>query len=237
MASKFAKPTTLLHSQLCLVRTRFYSCGPAKQSFSMAPTTKSSSMNRPIIFSGPSGAGKSTLLRRLQDDHPGKFGFSVSHTTRNPRSGESDGVHYHFITPEQFEALISEGAFIEYTHFPGSSKYYGTSRREIERIQAEGQIPVLDIEMDGVKQIRKSNLDARFLFIQPPDMEVLERRLRGRGTDAPEQVEARLKQAKVEMEYSKTPGVHDKIVINDNLDKAYEQVTGFVFSQDEVAGR
>lgn len=202
----------------------------------MAPIEPSEA--RPIVFSGPSGTGKSTLLTRLFTKHPELFGFSVSHTTRKPRNGEEDGVHYHFTTPEEFQRMVAEDAFEEHAKFGGN--YYGSSRRAVQAVAdgkgksidgspAEGsRICVFDIEMEGVKQLKKSRLDPRICFIQPPDVETLEKRLRGRGTDSEEAIQKRLAQAKNEIEYCKTEGKHDKVIINDDLDRAYKELDEWV---------
>lgn len=202
----------------------------------MAPIDPSEA--RPIVFSGPSGAGKSTLLKKLFAAHPDLFGFSVSHTTRKPRAGEEHGVHYHFTTPEDFEKMIHENAFEEHAKFGGN--YYGSSKKAVQAVAdgqgksidgspAEGKrICVFDIEMEGVKQLKKSRLNPRICFIQPPDVETLEQRLRGRGTDSEDAIQRRLTQAKNEIEYCKTEGKNDKVVVNDNLDHAFKDLNDWV---------
>lgn len=209
--------------------------GPRKYS-TMAPVDITNA--RPIVFSGPSGAGKSTLLKRLFAAHPDLFGFSVSHTTRKPRAGEQDGVHYHFTTPEEFQKMISEDKFEEHARFGGN--YYGSSRAAVQAVAdgqgksidgspAEGKrIAVFDIEMEGVKQLKKSRLNPRICFIQPPDVETLEQRLRGRGTDSEDAIQKRLAQAKNEIEYCRNEGKNDKVVINDDLDTAYRELDEWV---------
>ncbi|KAF2100288.1 calcium-translocating P-type ATPase, partial [Rhizodiscina lignyota] len=188
----------------------------------MAPTAPST---QPIVISGPSGAGKSTILKRLFDEYPDRFGFSVSHTTRKPRAGEKEGEHYYYVTREDFEKKIGENGFIETAQFGGN--YYGTSFDAVEEVEKKGRTCVLDIEMEGVKQVKNSHLKAKFLFLSPPSLEVLEKRLRGRATDSEDAILKRLKQAEKEMEYSQTKGVHDLIVVNDDLEKAYREVKEF----------
>lgn len=176
--------------------------------------------------------GKGTLCKRLFEI-PDTFAFSVSHTTRAPRAGEEHGRDYHFVTHDEFEALAVADGFVEHAKFGGNR--YGSSRATLAEQAASGRIPVLDIEMEGVKQIRQSGLAARFVFIAPPSTDELEKRLRGRGTESEESIVKRLTQAKVEMEYAKTPGVHDKIIVNDNLDKAYQELEDFVYAPVEGA--
>ncbi|KAH9808839.1 guanylate kinase [Teratosphaeria destructans] len=194
----------------------------------MVPT--SSSKPRPIVVSGPSGAGKSTLLKRLFEAYPGRFGFSVSHTTRSPREGEQEGIHYYYVSKPEFQKLIDKNAFIEHAQF--GSNNYGTSIQAVKNVADQGKTCILDIEMEGVKQVKKTDLNARYLFLQPPSVEVLEKRLRGRGTDKEESILERLKQAEKEIEFSKTPGVHDKIIVNDDLEKAWEEFRAFCAPED-----
>lgn len=184
------------------------------------------SPQRPIVISGPSGSGKSTILKRLFAAHPETFGFSVSHTTRKPRPGEEDGREYNFISQENFLQLISTNGFIEHAQFGGN--YYGTSFAAVKAVAEKGRICVLDIEMEGVKQVKRANLGARFIFLSPPSMEILEKRLRGRGTDDESAVTKRLKQAKVEMEFQQEQSSLGIIVVNDDLEKAYKQVENWV---------
>jgi guanylate kinase len=204
----------------------------------MAPVETSSTGPRPIVLSGPSGTGKSTLLKRLFAAHPTLFGFSVSHTTRKPRPGEKDGVHYHFTSPETFESMIADNAFVEHAKFGGN--YYGSSKRSVQDV-AEGKgksidgstatgerICIFDIEMEGVKQLKKSSLQPRICFLQPPSVEELERRLRGRGDTSEDSIVKRLKQAENEIEYCRTEGNNDKVIVNDDLEKAYKELDEWV---------
>ncbi|KAI0485510.1 guanylate kinase [Xylaria cf. heliscus] len=191
----------------------------------MAPTPPPD--RRPLIISGPSGVGKGTLINRLFGSHPDTFTLSVSHTTRAPRPGETHGVHYFYVPVAEFEDLIAADGFVEHAQFNGNR--YGTSKATIEEQTAKGKVVVLDIEMEGVKQIRKSNIDARFVFIKPPTFEALEQRLRGRGTEDETSVVKRLNQAKKELEYADTPGVHDLIIVNDDLDAAYKELEDYVY--------
>ncbi|KAF2256593.1 guanylate kinase [Trematosphaeria pertusa] len=189
--------------------------------------------NRPIVISGPSGAGKSTILKRLFEEFPDKFGFSISHTTRSPRASEKHGREYHFVTKEEFLDLVDQNGFIEHAQFGGN--HYGTSIKAVEDIAEQGRICILDIEMEGVKQVAMHPTfpRPRFLFLSPPSEEVLEQRLRGRASDKEEAIQKRLKQSKVEMEFAKSPEApHDKIVVNDDLDKAYQEVREFIIGKN-----
>ncbi|MCJ1279978.1 hypothetical protein MMC21_007803 [Puttea exsequens] len=188
----------------------------------MAPSATQT--HRPIVITGPSGSGKSTILKRLFAAHPDTFGFSVSHTTRVPRAGEKDGREYNFTTQDVFLKLVDEGGFIEHARFGGN--YYGTSVKAVRDVAERGRICVLDIEMEGVKQVQRTDLNARFLFLSPPSEEVLEQRLRGRGTDSEEDVKKRLEQAKKEIAFAKEAG--EKIVVNDDLERAYQEVDEWV---------
>ncbi|KAI1364924.1 guanylate kinase [Xylaria arbuscula] len=191
----------------------------------MAPTLPAD--RRPLVISGPSGVGKGTLIGRLFNTHPETFTLSVSHTTRAPRPGEAHGVDYFYVTMAEFEALIAADGFVEHAQF-GSNRY-GTSKATIEEQTSKGKVVVLDIEMEGVKQIRKSSIDARFVFIKPPTFEALEKRLRGRGTEDESSIVKRLDQASKELEYADTPGVHDLIIVNDDLDVAYKQLEDYIY--------
>ncbi|KAL5611866.1 hypothetical protein BROUX41_000560 [Berkeleyomyces rouxiae] len=188
-----------------------------------APTDR-----RPVVISGPSGVGKGTLYKMLFNKHPDTFTLSVSHTTRGPRPGEANGVDYHYVSKDAFMDLVSKDGFVEWAKF--GDNCYGTSKMTIEEQTAKGQLVVLDIEMEGVKQVKKSSIAARYVFIAPPSTAELEQRLRSRGTETEDSVQKRLAAAKVELEFSKGPGVHDKIIVNDDLEKAYKELEEFVFA-------
>ncbi|KAF2656761.1 guanylate kinase-like protein [Lophiostoma macrostomum CBS 122681] len=202
----------------------------------MAPTVSvdeaALKANVPIVISGPSGAGKSTILKRLFEEFPDKFGFSISHTTRSPRAGEENGREYHFVSKEDFLDLVDKKGFIEHAQFGGN--HYGTSIKTVEEIAEKGKICILDIEMEGVKQVANHPTfpRPRFLFLSPPSMDILEQRLRSRATDKEEAIQKRLNQAKVEMEFAESgEAPHDKVVVNDDLDKAYREVRRFIIEK------
>lgn len=166
-----------------------------------------------LIFSAPSGSGKSTLVQHLLDTRQ-DIELSISATTRAPRGQEQDGREYYFITPERFEQLIKEDAFVEWQQvYKGT--YYGTLRSEIERIENAGHHVVFDIDVKGGINIKRMFGDrARAIFVSPPSIEALRERLTKRGTDSPEKIEERL--AKAEIEMADAP-LFDTILVNDDL--------------------
>ncbi|KAK2898414.1 hypothetical protein Q8A67_009832 [Cirrhinus molitorella] len=186
---------------------------------------------RPVVLSGPSGAGKSTLLKRLMKEYEGVFGFSVSHTTRNPRPGEEDGKDYHFVTREKMQEGIDKGEFIENAEFSGNM--YGTSKSSIEDVQAQNLICILDVDIQGVKNIKKTDLNPIYISIQPPSMEILEKRLRERQTESEDSLQKRLEAARIDMELSNEPGVFDIVIVNDDLEEAYEKLKSVLIEEIE----
>ncbi|KAM8838954.1 guanylate kinase isoform 4-T5 [Synchiropus picturatus] len=174
---------------------------------------------RPVVLSGPSGAGKSTLLKKLMKEYDSVFGFSVSHTTRSPRPGEESGKDYHYVSREAMQAAIARGDFIENAEFSGN--LYGTSKAAVQAVQAKNLICILDIDMQGVRNIKRTDLDPIYISIQPPSMTVLETRLRDRQTESEENLQKRLRAAEVDMELSKEPGMFDVVIVNDRLEEAY----------------
>mmetsp|Transcript_4944 Transcript_4944/g.6045 ORF Transcript_4944/g.6045 Transcript_4944/m.6045 type:complete len:200 (+) Transcript_4944:147-746(+) len=181
------------------------------------------SQPRPIVFCGPSGVGKGTLIDMLTKKFPNdQFGFSVSHTTRKPREGEQDGVHYNFTTVEDIKKEIDDGKFIEYAEVHGN--YYGTSVQAVESVKSKGKICILDIDVQGVRNVKKSALNPRYVFIAPPSMEILESRLRSRGTEKEEDIVKRIANAAAELEYGNAEGNMDRIFVNDDLETTFGEV-------------
>jgi guanylate kinase len=175
-----------------------------------------------FVITGPSGVGKGTLIRGLLERVP-ELELSVSATTRAPRPGEEDGVDYHFLTPERFEQRVGAGEFVEHASYSGNR--YGTLRSELERRLAAGAGVVLEIEVQGARQVRASMPDAVAVFIAPPPGGALRARLVGRGTDSPEQVDERLRTAERELE-AQPEFAH--VVVNDRLEQATDELVEIV---------
>ncbi|KAF6280752.1 guanylate kinase 1 [Rhinolophus ferrumequinum] len=177
---------------------------------------------RPVVLSGPSGAGKSTLLKRLLQEHSDIFGFSVSREAL----GALGGSHYEgpaaWRGERQREVMqrdIAAGDFVEHAEFSGN--LYGTSKAAVRAVQAVNRICVLDVDLQGVRNIKKTDLRPIYIFVQPPSLDVLEQRLRQRNTETEESLAKRLAAARADMESSKEPGLFDLVIVNDSLDKAY----------------
>lgn len=174
-----------------------------------------------IVISGASGVGKGTVLGIMMKKRK-DLSFSVSATTREPRPGEIDGVHYYFISREKFEEMIARGAFLEYDAH--ADNYYGTPRAQAEEKRERGPV-LLDIEPKGAKQVRASVPDAELIFIMPPSMEELERRLRGRGDTSEEQIKMRMERAVWEMEQRFW---YDHVVVNDEPERCADEILNII---------
>ena len=170
------------------------------------------------ILIGPSGSGKGTLIHQLLQDDQETF-LSVSATTRAPRPGETDKVNYYFITKEEFEQMIADNALLEYACY--CENYYGTPKAPVFERLDRGEHVLLEIEMQGAKQVKAQYPDAVSIFIMPPSMEELRRRLTGRGTETAEVIEKRLAAAVGEMEYAKEC---DRVVVNDDVVRAAREI-------------
>ena len=168
-----------------------------------------------IVVSGPSGVGKGTVLKQFMNDPELKLSYSVSMTTRAPRPGEVDGVNYYFVNMEQFEKAIQEGDLLEWTEFVGN--YYGTPLSGVEKLRNEGRNVLLEIEVNGCRQVKEKCPDALTIFIVPPSMKELEKRIRGRSTEPEEIVQQRLAKASKEMEMT---GSYRYVVCNDDVELA-----------------
>jgi guanylate kinase len=175
-----------------------------------------------FVITGPSGVGKGTLIRGLRERLP-ELELSVSATTRAPRPGERDGVDYHFLAPEEFERRVANGEFVEHATYSGNR--YGTLRTELEQRLRAGIPVVLEIEVQGARQVRQAMRDAVAVFIAPPSLDALRARLVGRGTDTPEQMEERIRTAARELE-AQAEFAH--VVVNDRLEDATERLVEIV---------
>ena len=178
-----------------------------------------------FIVSGPSGVGKSTVLHELFKDREDLY-FSISATTRNPREGEVDGVHYHFTDVKHFQELIEADALLEYAEYVGN--FYGTPKKYVDRAMNDGKDVILDIEVQGALQVCSKRPETVRIFIAPPSWEELERRLTSRGTDSPEMIQKRLVRAKTEL---RTADVYDYFVINDSVERAVRELNAIMLAE------
>jgi guanylate kinase len=179
-------------------------------------------MARVFVITGPSGVGKGTLIRGLRERIP-ELELAVSATTRQPRPGEREGIDYHFLEDREFDRLLAEGAFVEHASYAGNR--YGTLRSELEQRLSRGVPVVLEIEVQGARQVREALPEAVTVFIAPPSLEALYERLLARGTDTPEQVSSRLETAAQELRSRSEFGY---VVVNDRLEEATEQLVEIV---------
>ena len=178
---------------------------------------------RIIVVSAPSGAGKTTLIKEAQKIVP-NIAFSISHTTRNPRAGEQNGRDYFFVSVSEFQNKIQEEDFVEWAEVHGN--YYGTSKSQIEELVEQGNIVILDIDVQGAMQIKeKSDIDATFLFIEPPSLEELKSRLINRGTESEATLKKRLANAEIELGFK---AQYDHVIVNDILNKAVRDFLAIV---------
>ncbi len=194
---------------------------PVRHHASMAsPVTQSPRLS---IIAGPTAVGKGTLMAELRRRHPDLF-VSVSATTREPRPGEIDGVHYHFVTDTEFDRLVAAGQMLEWALVHGAHRY-GTPRRPVEECLAAGKPVVLEIDLDGARQVRCSMPEAQLIFIAPPNWEELVKRLRCRGTEDATEQERRLITARAELA---AESEFDHLVINDTVSRATDELEGLI---------
>lgn len=179
-----------------------------------------------IVIAGPSGVGKGTLLQTIFQAHP-QLHFSISATTRSPRANEVEGQHYYFLTPEQFQAKIQESYFLEWAEFAGN--FYGTPKPPITEQLSAGITVILEIELEGARQVRQTAPEALQVFILPPSMEALEMRIRSRGQDAPEAIAKRLARAQIEIAAADE---FDHKVVNGNLAVATQELESIIFGSE-----
>lgn len=179
---------------------------------------------RLIVLTGPSGVGKGTLVRSLLQSHPELY-LSISVTTRSPRPGEINAKHYYFVSREQFDMMIAQEELLEWAQFAGNC--YGTPRKQVEEKIQQGKWVLLEIELDGARQIRTSFPEAMRIFILPPSMQELEQRLRGRDQDSEEAIARRLRRAEEEINAA---GEFDFKIVNDNFETALKDIESALFS-------
>ena len=180
---------------------------------------------RTFVISGPSGVGKSTVLKALLESRPNLY-FSVSATTRDPRPGEVDGVHYHFLDVDTFRDWIARDQFLEYAEYVGN--FYGTPKKFVDDAMEAGKDVILDIEIQGAIQVSSKRPDTVRIFIAPPSWTELERRLTERGTDSPEKIQKRLLRVKVEFQTAHT---YDYFVINDTVENAVGELNAIITAE------
>lgn len=185
------------------------------------------SEGRGILFvvSSPSGGGKGTLIQRVLKQVP-NLSYSVSFTTRAPRNGEVDGREYFFVTPEQFQKMVAAGEFLEWAHV--HRKLYGTARQQVMHEISDGRDIILEVDVQGAASVRALLADSVSIFILPPSFEVLKQRLQTRGTDSPEDLDLRLRNALIEL---KDYLVFQYVILNDDLDRAANQMTAIVHAE------
>ena len=179
---------------------------------------------RLTVLSGPSGVGKGSVVAEIRRHHPSVW-LSVSVTTRPPRPGETDGVQYHFVSRAEFDRMVAAGELLEHAEYAGNC--YGTPRQPVERRLAAGLPALLEIELQGARQVRRAMPDAQFVFLAPPSWDELVRRLVGRGTEDDETIRARLEAGQVELAAEKE---FDVVVVNDRVERAAKELVGLLTS-------
>jgi guanylate kinase len=184
-----------------------------------------------VVVTGTSGAGKGTLEKKLLERVP-ELELAVSATTREQRPGEQDGREYYFITPENFARLVDEGEFLEYVDLPWGARS-GTLRSEIDRIQAHGRVPLLDLETDGALRVQETIPGAVTIFVDAPTFEELERRLRSRATESSGEIQVRLELARRQQAQKRE---FDYVIVNDDVERAADELTGIVRRKMLTAG-
>jgi guanylate kinase len=195
------------------------------QSTTESSATTTNSRGILFVVSSPSGGGKGTLIQRVLKRIP-DLSYSVSFTTRTPRSGEVDGREYFFVTREKFEQMAADNEFLEWANVHG--KLYGTSRKQVFKEVSEGRDIILEVDVQGAASVRSLVPDSVSVFILPPSFEVLKQRLEARGTDSPEELELRLRNAPVELnDYS----AFQYMILNDDLDQAVDQLAAIVYAE------
>jgi guanylate kinase len=187
---------------------------------------------RLVVVSGPSGVGKTTVMKQVFQRRPIALVQSVSATTRPPRPGERDGADYHFLSNEDFQRRLAAGEFLEAVEVFGCGHWYGTLRKEVTAGLAEGKWVVLEIEVDGARTVMDQFPDAVTIFVRPSSLEELERRLRGRGTEAEEALQRRLRRAQYEFDQAHR---YRYVVVNDTIEQAVEEICEILIAESALA--
>lgn len=185
---------------------------------------------RLVVFTGPSGVGKGTLLRSVLADHP-EIHLSISATTRNPRAGEVEGQHYYFMDSAGFQDLVKRNELLEWAEFAGNC--YGTPRAPVQEQVDQGKLVILEIELEGARQVRKTFPNAQQIFVLPPSIEELESRLRQRGQDEEAAMQKRLAKASIEIDAANE---FDVQIVNDDLETAVKELKAALFEQSFEGG-
>ena len=201
--------------------TELYECGVIEMD-----TMDTNTRGVLLVLSGPSGTGKGTVCKVVRDSLGDNLAYSISATTRKPRTGEEHGREYFFFSKEEFEALRDQNGFLEWAQV--YDNYYGTPRAFVEEVLASGRDCILEIDPQGALQVRKATSEAVLVFIAPPSLEELRARLTGRGTEAPEEVEKRLSCAEAELAYSNQ---YDYLIVNDEVEKAAEKMRAILMAE------
>ena len=201
--------------------TELYECGVIEMD-----TMDTNTRGVLLVLSGPSGTGKDTVCKVVRDSLGDNLAYSISATTRKPRTGEEHGREYFFFSKEEFEALRDQNGFLEWAQV--YDNYYGTPRAFVEEVLASGRDCILEIDPQGALQVRKATSEAVLVFIAPPSLEELRARLTGRGTEAPEEVEKRLSCAEAELAYSNQ---YDYLIVNDEVEKAAEKMKAILMAE------
>ena len=196
----------------------------------MPDTTDAESLGRLCVLAGPTAVGKGTVAADIRDNHP-EIWISVSATTRKPRPGEVDGVHYHFVSDERFDEMIEQGELLEWAVVHAAARY-GTPRKPVEEMLAAGRPALLEIDLQGARQVRESMPSAYFVFLAPPSWEELVRRLVGRGTESEEERRRRLETAVMELASEEE---FDRTIVNHEVHAAAEELVALMV-QGEASG-
>jgi guanylate kinase len=180
-----------------------------------------------VLMSGPAGVGKGTIIEKLMKEYPNGFAFSISHTTRAPREGETNGVQYHFVTKEEFEKMKKDGKFVECAEVHGN--YYGTSKDALKKVSDTGKVAIVEIDVQGAKAFKQSlgstSLSCVYLFFKAPSLEELRKRMEARGKDSAESIEKRIETAKKELEFvDKNESLYDRVFENKDLEETYSRL-------------